>query len=110
MCYICRKPIKGYEHFCQHSHNPGKGCQVNCGQCLTFTNTVQDDEMAVEEVRRQAERELGVPDGGAAAGPAATARNPDAAQRVLPPEDRKRPTWSAAYMSPAQYKRSVHYR
>ena len=80
MCYICREAIPasiGYsiffyfypgawvfltcvkpDHFCQHVHEPGKGCQ-QCKKCVLFTNAEQDDLMAVEEARKLAEAETG---------------------------------------------------
>jgi hypothetical protein len=68
MCYVCRAPIQGYEHFCQHTHTPGRGCNVACGRCLTFTNTEQDDALAVHEAKAQAEKEVNGEAGAAPSG------------------------------------------
>lgn len=60
MCYICREKIDpkvGYKHFCQHPRDPGKAC-AQCVKCSLFTNTEQDDEMAINEVRKQEEAKL----------------------------------------------------
>ena len=85
MCYICRQPITDYQHFCQHAHNPGRGCPEKCGRCLTFTNTEQDDGLAVEEVRRIAERDLDAAQAAVAAGISGAAGASPAAPRQVAP-------------------------
>ena len=60
MCYLCREKIDhkvGYKHFCQHPRDPGKTCS-KCTKCNLFTNTEQDDEMAINEVKKQEEARL----------------------------------------------------
>ncbi|XP_059203416.1 E3 ubiquitin-protein ligase RNF216 [Centropristis striata] len=32
MCYLCREPITGYNHFCQHARSPGAPCR-HCRKC-----------------------------------------------------------------------------
>ena len=45
ICYICRKDItsNGYNHFCQVPHCNHK----SCGNCVLFTNSVEDDRLAM---------------------------------------------------------------
>ncbi len=45
ICYICRKDITkdGYKHFCQIPHCDHK----KCGQCLLYTNSIEDDRRAM---------------------------------------------------------------
>lgn len=47
-CYVCRQELKkglGYMHFCQVPN-----CNhENCGKCPLFTNSVQDDTIAMRE-------------------------------------------------------------
>lgn len=60
MCYVCRSPIDvkvGYQHFCQHPTNPGQSCD-KCKKCRLYTKTEEDDELAIQEARRQAEEEM----------------------------------------------------
>uniref|UniRef100_A0A8C6KKZ1 Ring finger protein 216 n=1 Tax=Nothobranchius furzeri TaxID=105023 RepID=A0A8C6KKZ1_NOTFU len=41
MCYLCREPITGYNHFCQHARSPGAPCR-HCRKCSLWTDpTVQ---------------------------------------------------------------------
>ena len=48
MCYICRKElnkVNPYAHFCQVPL-----CQhKSCNSCLLYTNSEQDDELAIRE-------------------------------------------------------------
>jgi len=37
MCYLCREPITGYIHFCQHARNPGAPCE-HCHKCSIWTD------------------------------------------------------------------------
>uniref|UniRef100_A0A8C1WJH1 RING-type domain-containing protein n=1 Tax=Cyprinus carpio TaxID=7962 RepID=A0A8C1WJH1_CYPCA len=45
MCYLCREPINGYNHFCQHARSPGAPCR-QCKKCSLWTDpTVNDDTL-----------------------------------------------------------------
>ena len=51
-CYVCRADIPkktDYGHFCQHPRNPGQGCPSNCGKCNLFSNSEEDDALAVKD-------------------------------------------------------------
>lgn len=37
MCYLCREPINGYNHFCQHPRSPGARCR-HCRKCSLWTD------------------------------------------------------------------------
>lgn len=37
MCYLCREPITGYNHFCQHARSPGAPCR-HCRKCSLWTD------------------------------------------------------------------------
>lgn len=37
MCYLCREPINGYNHFCQHARSPGAPCR-QCKKCSLWTD------------------------------------------------------------------------
>ncbi|CAM9892306.1 unnamed protein product, partial [Phaeothamnion confervicola] len=54
ICYICRQPIKGYQHFCQMPH----GALASCGKCHLHTNSEEDDRMALAEVARQTKEKV----------------------------------------------------
>ncbi|XP_040840609.1 E3 ubiquitin-protein ligase RNF216-like [Ochotona curzoniae] len=56
MCYLCREPISGYDHFCQHPRKPGAPCQ-QCSRCSLWTDPTEEDEKAIEEIRKEAEEE-----------------------------------------------------
>ena len=45
ICYLCRKDITkiGYQHFCNVPHCKHK----SCGNCVLFTNSVDDDRLAM---------------------------------------------------------------
>jgi len=58
MCYICRSSKIGYEHFCNHPRDPGKGCDL-CKKCSLWTDPTEDDERAVRELKEEALREVG---------------------------------------------------
>eukprot|EP00794_Sanderia_malayensis_P008922 gene8922-9874_t len=57
MCYICRKSSIGYQHFCNHPRDPGKTCK-KCKNCSLWTNTNEDDERAIQELKREALQEV----------------------------------------------------
>ncbi|XP_055454494.1 E3 ubiquitin-protein ligase RNF216 isoform X2 [Psammomys obesus] len=56
MCYLCRVPINGYDHFCQHPRSPGAPCQ-ECSRCSLWTDPTEDDEKLIEEIQKEAEEE-----------------------------------------------------
>lgn len=57
MCYLCREPITGYNHFCQHARSPGAPCR-HCRKCSLWTDPTQDDERIIQEIQREGEAEL----------------------------------------------------
>ncbi|XP_028670234.1 E3 ubiquitin-protein ligase RNF216 [Erpetoichthys calabaricus] len=57
MCYICRAPISGYNHFCQHARTPGAPCRI-CSKCSLWSDPTQDDERIIHELQQEAEEEL----------------------------------------------------
>ncbi|KAM6904410.1 uncharacterized protein rnf216 [Xenentodon cancila] len=57
MCYLCREPITGYNHFCQHARSPGAPCR-HCRKCSLWTDPTQDDERLIQEIQREGEAEL----------------------------------------------------
>lgn len=45
VCYLCRKQIAGYDHFCSTAH-----CQHDqCGKCRLHSNADFDDDLAMKE-------------------------------------------------------------
>lgn len=52
MCYVCRKPNIGYNHFCQHPKDPGKSC-TKCKSCSLWTDPSEDDDRAVKELEKE---------------------------------------------------------
>ena len=45
ICYVCRKEVTNYTHFCSIPH-----CNhESCGKCVLFTDSVKDDARAVNE-------------------------------------------------------------
>ena len=52
MCYVCRKPNIGYNHFCQHPKDPGKSC-TKCTSCSLWTDPSEDDNRAVKELEKR---------------------------------------------------------
>ncbi|XP_060921273.1 E3 ubiquitin-protein ligase RNF216 [Labrus mixtus] len=57
MCYLCREPINGYNHFCQHARSPGAPCR-HCRKCSLWTDPTQDDERIIQEIQKEGEAEL----------------------------------------------------
>ncbi|XP_060946140.1 E3 ubiquitin-protein ligase RNF216 isoform X2 [Limanda limanda] len=57
MCYLCREPITGYNHFCQHARSPGAPCR-HCRKCSLWTDPTQDDERIIQEIQKEGEEEL----------------------------------------------------
>ncbi|KAF7691096.1 E3 ubiquitin-protein ligase RNF216 [Silurus meridionalis] len=57
MCYLCREPINGYNHFCQHARSPGAPCR-QCKKCSLWTDPTQDDERIIQEIQKEGEAEL----------------------------------------------------
>ena len=47
ICYVCRADISklSYKHFCQTPHCNHK----NCNKCRLFTDTLEDDRIAMKE-------------------------------------------------------------
>lgn len=53
VCYICRKEIAGYQHFCQIAHCTHSDCK----KCVLYSKTEEDDARAMREAgERAAER------------------------------------------------------
>ncbi|KAI5069444.1 hypothetical protein GOP47_0015745 [Adiantum capillus-veneris] len=50
ICYVCRKAISNYNHFCPHARDPGKKCTV-CTQCSLWD---QEDSDAVALAAKKA--------------------------------------------------------
>ncbi|KAJ8413490.1 hypothetical protein AAFF_G00079970 [Aldrovandia affinis] len=57
MCYLCRQPINGYDHFCQHARTPGAECR-HCKKCSLWSDPTQDDERLIGDLQKEAEAEL----------------------------------------------------
>ncbi|XP_056263272.1 E3 ubiquitin-protein ligase RNF216 [Pseudoliparis swirei] len=57
MCYLCREPITGYNHFCQHARSPGAPCR-QCRKCSLWTDPTQDDERIIQDIQKEGEAEL----------------------------------------------------
>ncbi|XP_072044355.1 uncharacterized protein [Amphiura filiformis] len=66
MCYVCRKPNIDYNHFCRHPRDPGHNCK-QCSDCSLWSNPEEDDERAIQEIRKQMEDEKKARDKKAAA-------------------------------------------
>uniref|UniRef100_A0A8C5G507 RING-type domain-containing protein n=1 Tax=Gouania willdenowi TaxID=441366 RepID=A0A8C5G507_GOUWI len=58
ICYLCREPITGYNHFCQHARSPGAPCR-HCRKCSLWTDPTQDDERIIQDIQKEGEAELG---------------------------------------------------
>ncbi|XP_033827469.1 E3 ubiquitin-protein ligase RNF216 [Periophthalmus magnuspinnatus] len=57
MCYLCREPINGYNHFCQHARSPGAPCR-HCRKCSLWTDPTEDDERIIQQIQKEGEAEL----------------------------------------------------
>ncbi|KAG5279444.1 hypothetical protein AALO_G00077840 [Alosa alosa] len=57
MCYLCRQPINGYNHFCQHARSPGAPCR-HCKKCSLWSDPTEDDERIIQEIQKAGEAEL----------------------------------------------------
>uniref|UniRef100_A0A8C7XPR7 Ring finger protein 216 n=1 Tax=Oryzias sinensis TaxID=183150 RepID=A0A8C7XPR7_9TELE len=68
MCYLCREPITGYNHFCQHARSPGAPCR-HCHKCSLWTDPTQDDERIIQEIQKEGEAELSKKCAGKRVGP-----------------------------------------
>jgi len=55
ICYICRKKITGYDHFCPHTRGPTTfGTCPKCNKCYLFlANTAAEDAKIVEATRQK---------------------------------------------------------
>lgn len=56
MCYICRTPRIGYDHFCNHFRDPNrqhKGCQ-QCNKCLLWEDPRIQDEAVLKQIENEA--------------------------------------------------------
>ncbi|XP_043945361.1 E3 ubiquitin-protein ligase RNF216-like [Protopterus annectens] len=85
LCYVCRAPINGYDHFCQHPRSPGAPCR-DCTKCSLWTDASQDDERIIDEIQKEAEEEQRRKSGAAGVkriGPPVE-ENPAKIQRVEP--------------------------
>jgi len=56
MCYLCRKKIEDYSHFCQHALAPDTKCTA-CIKCSLWTTAKEDDAQAVREAKEAALQE-----------------------------------------------------
>ncbi|XP_078274544.1 E3 ubiquitin-protein ligase RNF216 [Rhinoraja longicauda] len=56
ICYLCRAPINGYDHFCQHPRSPGAPCRL-CKRCSLWTDPKEDDERLIREIQSEAQNE-----------------------------------------------------
>ena len=54
LCYICRKKINTYTHFCQKFNCDHK----TCGKCSLYTNSIEDDRLAVKEAGELAAQQI----------------------------------------------------
>lgn len=91
MCYLCREPITGYNHFCQHARSPGAPCR-HCRKCSLWTDPTQDDERIIQEIQKEGEAELSkkcADHSGKRVGPTPEAIKDAKRPRVGPPPDRK---------------------
>ncbi|XP_054606685.2 E3 ubiquitin-protein ligase RNF216 isoform X1 [Nothobranchius furzeri] len=89
MCYLCREPITGYNHFCQHARSPGAPCR-HCRKCSLWTDPTQDDERIIQEIQREGEAELSkkcTDNSGKRVGPPPEANADTKRPRVGPPPE-----------------------
>ncbi|XP_027898234.1 E3 ubiquitin-protein ligase RNF216 [Xiphophorus couchianus] len=89
MCYLCREPITGYNHFCQHARSPGAPCR-HCRKCSLWTDPTQDDERIIQEIQKEGEAELSkkcTDNSGKRVGPPPEAIKDSKRPRVGPPPE-----------------------
>ncbi|PWA33247.1 hypothetical protein CCH79_00013687 [Gambusia affinis] len=89
MCYLCREPITGYNHFCQHARSPGAPCR-HCRKCSLWTDPTQDDERIIQEIQKEGEAELSkkcADNSGKRVGPPPEAIKDSKRPRVGPPPE-----------------------
>ncbi|XP_039979329.1 E3 ubiquitin-protein ligase RNF216 [Xiphias gladius] len=89
MCYLCREPITGYNHFCQHARSPGAPCR-HCRKCSLWTDPTQDDERIIQEIQKEGEAELNkkcADNSGKRVGPPPEPITDTKRQRVGPPPE-----------------------
>ncbi|KAB5531024.1 hypothetical protein PHYPO_G00136120 [Pangasianodon hypophthalmus] len=90
MCYLCREPINGYNHFCQHARSPGAPCR-QCKKCSLWTDPTQDDERIIQEIQKEGEAELNKKN----------SQSDSAGKRVGPPPDPTPPKRTRVEQAPA---------
>ncbi|KAK2836598.1 hypothetical protein Q7C36_014467 [Tachysurus vachellii] len=90
MCYLCREPINGYNHFCQHARSPGAPCR-QCKKCSLWTDPTQDDERIIQEIQKEGEAELNKKNN----------QTESASKRVGPPPDPTPPKRARVDPAPA---------
>ncbi|KAJ0037011.1 hypothetical protein NL108_009098, partial [Boleophthalmus pectinirostris] len=86
MCYLCREPINGYNHFCQHARSPGAPCR-HCRKCSLWTDPTEDDERIIQQIQKEGEAELKKKSAGKRVGPPPEAIAEAKRPRVGPPPE-----------------------
>uniref|UniRef100_A0A915IW73 RING-type domain-containing protein n=1 Tax=Romanomermis culicivorax TaxID=13658 RepID=A0A915IW73_ROMCU len=56
MCYICRKAITDYSHFCNHPRNPGQPCS-KCMACYLWEDPELRDNKNINQIKVEAKVE-----------------------------------------------------
>ncbi|MCJ8746433.1 hypothetical protein PDJAM_G00141700 [Pangasius djambal] len=90
MCYLCREPINGYNHFCQHARSPGAPCR-QCKKCSLWTDPTEDDERIIQDIQKEGEAELNKKN----------SQSDSAGKRVGPPPDPTPPKRTRVEQAPA---------